>query len=65
MTARKPVTSLTLTEPQLEWLRAEAARLGISQSDVVRRIVDFARANALQGRLHVPDAPGPARTKKP
>jgi hypothetical protein len=43
MPARKPVTSLTLTEPQLEWLRARAARLGISQSDLIRRIVDAER----------------------
>ena len=28
---------------QLEWLRAEAARLGISVAEVVRRIIDKER----------------------
>ena len=31
---------ITLTEPQLEFLRLEADRLGISVSDLIRRIVD-------------------------
>jgi hypothetical protein len=31
------------TIPQLEWLKAEARRLGISMPDLVRRIVDQAR----------------------
>jgi hypothetical protein len=44
MPARKPVTSLTLSAPQTEWLRAEADRLGISRSDVIRRIVDMAQS---------------------
>lgn len=32
-----------LTEPQEIWLRAEAARLGISVSELIRRILDAAR----------------------
>ena len=37
----KQVVSLTLQ--QLEWLKAEAARLGISVAELVRRIIDEAR----------------------
>jgi hypothetical protein len=32
--------SITLTEPQIAYLKAEAARLGITVSDLIRRIVD-------------------------
>lgn len=32
--------SVTLTEPQWAYLRKEAKRLGISVSDLIRRIVD-------------------------
>lgn len=32
--------SLTLTQPQRDFLSAEAARLGVTVSEVVRRIVD-------------------------
>ena len=31
---------VSLTEPQIEYLAAEASRLGISISDLIRRIVD-------------------------
>jgi len=31
---------VSLTEPQIEWLKAESARLGLSVSDLIRRIVD-------------------------
>jgi len=33
-------TSVSFTEPQMEYLRAEAERLGISTADVVRRMID-------------------------
>ncbi len=36
--------SIVLTDPQAEWLSAEAVRLGITGSDVVRRIIDDARS---------------------
>jgi hypothetical protein len=32
--------SVVLTEPQLQFLKAEAERLGISVSDLIRRIID-------------------------
>ena len=35
--------SVTLTVPQLEFLKKEAQRLGITVSDVIRRIVDAYR----------------------
>jgi Arc/MetJ-type ribon-helix-helix transcriptional regulator len=38
--SHKPRMSIQFTEPQLDFLRAEANRLGISVADVVRRIVD-------------------------
>lgn len=34
---------ISFTPQQLEWLKAEAARLGISVAELVRRIVDQAR----------------------
>lgn len=37
---RKLQTSITWTTRQLAMLRAEANRLGVSVSDIVRRIVD-------------------------
>lgn len=33
-------TTLTLTKPQLEYLRKEAKRLGITVADLIRRIID-------------------------
>jgi hypothetical protein len=39
---------VSLTEPQRAFLRAEAERLGISVSDLIRRIVDqFREGKAL------------------
>lgn len=35
-----PRLSISLTEPQLAFLRAEAERLGISVADLIRRIID-------------------------
>jgi hypothetical protein len=35
--------SIGFTKPQTEYLQAEAARLGISVADVVRRIIDHHR----------------------
>jgi len=32
--------SLTMTEPQLVWLRREAKKLGITVADLIRRIID-------------------------
>jgi hypothetical protein len=32
--------SVSLTEPQFQFLKAEAERLGISVSDLIRRIID-------------------------
>jgi hypothetical protein len=44
------VTSIPLTvrftEPQLAWLKAEAAKFGVSIGDMVRRIVDDYRTAA-------------------
>ena len=37
-------TSITLTKPQHEALRVEAKRLGITISDLIRRVVDNWRA---------------------
>lgn len=34
---------ISLTEPQSDYLRAEAKRLGVSVSDLIRRIVDAYR----------------------
>lgn len=34
---------ISFTEPQLEWLKQEAKRLGISVAELVRRLVDQAR----------------------
>jgi hypothetical protein len=40
MTRRQTVT---FTGPQYEWLVAEATRLGITVSDLLRRLIDEAR----------------------
>ena len=44
------VTSVPLTvrftEPQLAWLRVEAAKFGVSIGDMVRRIIDEHRERA-------------------
>ena len=37
---------ISLTVQQVEWVRAEAARLGIPVSEFIRRIVDAARGVA-------------------
>ena len=34
---------VSFTQPQLEWLEAEARRLGISVPELVRRLIDQAR----------------------
>jgi len=31
---------VSLTDPQVEWLEAEAKRLGVSIAEVIRRIID-------------------------
>jgi len=36
---------ISFTEPQLEWLEAEAKRLGISVPALVRRLIDQARGH--------------------
>ena len=38
----KPRTSFSLTVLQRKWLEKEAARLGISQSELIRKLVDKA-----------------------
>jgi hypothetical protein len=35
--------SVTLTKPQVAFLKAESIRLGITLSDVIRRIIDHYR----------------------
>jgi hypothetical protein len=35
--------TIVLTEPLVAWLRAEAERLGIPVSEVIRRLLDKAR----------------------
>jgi len=42
MTATPRIT-VTMSEPSLAWLNAEAARLGITVSELLRRIVDRER----------------------
>lgn len=37
----------SFTTPQIDWMRAEAERLGISVADLNRRIIDEHRAGAL------------------
>jgi hypothetical protein len=39
----KPKITMAFSAPQVEYLRSEAARLGISVADVVRRIIDKKR----------------------
>ncbi|TJW49579.1 MAG: ribbon-helix-helix protein, CopG family [Mesorhizobium sp.] len=36
---------ISLTQPQIDFLRQEAARLDISVSDLIRRIIDQHREN--------------------
>jgi hypothetical protein len=36
--------SIVLTDPQDSWLSAEAVRLGITVSDVIRRLIDEFRS---------------------
>jgi hypothetical protein len=43
-------TMISLTGPQTEFLKKEAARLGISVSDLLRRIVDAYREPKREGR---------------
>jgi hypothetical protein len=38
-----PKRVINFSEPQLMWLMAEAERLGISVTELVRRIIDEAR----------------------
>jgi hypothetical protein len=52
----KPRTSIVLSEPQLAFLRAEAAGLGITLGELVRRIVDQHRARAAPGHRLTRDA---------
>lgn len=34
---------VSLTQPQLDWLKAEAERLGISTAELLRRLIDKER----------------------
>ena len=43
MSTLGPRLTITFTDPQLAWLRAEAKRLGISVGELHRRIVDTVR----------------------
>jgi hypothetical protein len=36
---------VSFSQPQLEWLEAEAKRLGISVPELVRRLIDQARGS--------------------
>jgi hypothetical protein len=42
-------SAVILTLPQIEWLRREASALGITVSDVIRRIVDERRGAVVKG----------------
>lgn len=39
---------VSLTDPQYEWIDAEAERLGISRAEVVRRVLDRHREELAQ-----------------
>jgi Ribbon-helix-helix protein, copG family len=42
--------SVTLTKPQADYLRSESKRLGLSVSELLRRIVDeYRRAGSMEG----------------
>ena len=43
--------SISLSQPQLAYLRAEAKRLGISVGDLIRRIIDQHRTAAEFAKL--------------
>ena len=36
---------IAITKAQVSWLSAEAARLGISETEVIRRLIDRAMGN--------------------
>jgi predicted DNA-binding ribbon-helix-helix protein len=38
--AKTPRQSVTLTKPQMDYLKEESKRLGITVSDLIRRIID-------------------------
>jgi hypothetical protein len=38
--------TVTFTAPQLAWLKVEAKRLGVTVSDLVRRIIDEHRGRS-------------------
>ena len=42
-----PITqrSIVFTKPQMAWLKSESKRLGISISEIIRRIIDEKREN--------------------
>jgi hypothetical protein len=42
-------SAVILTLPQIEWLRREASALGLTVSDVIRRIVDERRGAVVKG----------------
>jgi hypothetical protein len=43
-----PKKQVSLTDPQLAFLEAEAGRLGISINDLIRRIIDWYREAKVQ-----------------
>jgi hypothetical protein len=36
--------TVVFTKPQMDWLQAEAERLGVSVAELVRRLIDECRA---------------------
>jgi hypothetical protein len=49
--AINPRFSVTLTPPAVAWLTAEAARIGITVPDLIRRLVDGVRLGATGGAV--------------
>ncbi len=39
-----PRSTVVFSQPQWDWIKAEASRLGLSVNEVIRRIIDNARA---------------------
>ena len=59
----KPKTLIAFTEPQEKWLREEAARLDVSLTELVRRLVDHYRGAGPQEPPMIADGYRNVQTK--